>query len=366
MNKRETKVYLQYPWKFPDSPYYKYLIDCPPKGIEFQNISKQKGVITNKRFFWFSNFLKKNIRGTLNLLHLSIPNYHLSPSGDYDVIHCAHCLSKNKDKPWVADIEREWSMYVGNKDKNTIKRVENILKRDNCKKILPWTNFAAQEVIKQFPDIESKVEVVYPAIPEIKDLKKNYNKKQITIIFVARYFNLKGGLIALEVLERLRKSHGVKAILVSDIPSEIKKRYPLLEIYNLMNQDKLFRLMKESDLFLYPSTIDTFGFALLEAMAFGLPIITIDTPFTRSVKEIVENNRTGLIFDVKEKISLDKIENNEEKIIEKLVENCTKLIKNKRLRETMSKKCLEEIKNGKFSIKERNKKLKRIYEEALK
>jgi hypothetical protein len=32
----------------------------------------------------------------------------------------------------------------------------------------------------------------------------------------------------------------------------------------------------------------------------------------------------------------------------------------------MSKECIKEIKSGKFSIKERNKKLKKIYEEALK
>jgi len=54
--KKPIKVYLQYPWKFPDSPYYKYLIESPPKGISFQNIQKQKGVITNKRFFWFFKF----------------------------------------------------------------------------------------------------------------------------------------------------------------------------------------------------------------------------------------------------------------------------------------------------------------------
>jgi hypothetical protein len=32
----------------------------------------------------------------------------------------------------------------------------------------------------------------------------------------------------------------------------------------------------------------------------------------------------------------------------------------------MKGSCLEEIKKGKFSIKERNKKLKKIYEEAIK
>jgi len=42
------------------------------------------------------------------------------------------------------------------------------------------------------------------------------------------------------------------------------------------------------------------------------------------------------------------------------------LIKDKNLYGKMSKNSMEIIKKGKFSIKERNKKLNRIYEEALK
>jgi glycosyltransferase involved in cell wall biosynthesis len=364
MNK-PIKVYLQYPWKFPDSPYYKYLIQNPPREVEYQNVSKQKGVIVNKKFFWFSNFLKKSIRKSLNNLNLAIPNAHLSPKGDYDLIHCAHCLSKNKDKPWIADLEREWSMYVGNKNKRVKQKVKKILEDKTCKKILPWTKATADEIIKEFPGIKDKVEVVYPAIPEIKMLNKKKNK-EFTIIFAARYFNLKGGLIALEVLKRLKQKYGITGIVVSEVPEEVKKRYPEIEIYNLMPQEKLFNLMEESSLFLYPSTMDTFGFALLEAMAFGLPVVTINTNMTGSRREIIQNNKTGLIFDAEDKINLNKIGPNEEKIIRKLTDNCAILMHNKRLREKMSKNCLREIKDGKFSIKERNKKLKRIYKEVLK
>ncbi len=51
------KIYLQYPWRFPDSPYYKYLIDNPPEGIEYINVKKtersnhQKNVFLVLKFF---------------------------------------------------------------------------------------------------------------------------------------------------------------------------------------------------------------------------------------------------------------------------------------------------------------------------
>ena len=57
--KGKIKVYLQYPWKFPDSPYYKYLLQEVPKEIEYYNVKKQKGVITNKLFLLRKNVLQR-------------------------------------------------------------------------------------------------------------------------------------------------------------------------------------------------------------------------------------------------------------------------------------------------------------------
>lgn len=361
---KQIKIYLQYPWKFPDSPYYKCLLQEHPKEIKYLNAEKQKGVITNKRFFWLSNFLKRNIRRTFNLFKFSIPNAHNSKNGDYDLIHCAHCLSKNKNKSWICDIESEWQFYIGNKNRFVKKRVEKILKSEDCKKILPWTQNTANEIIKEYPSIKEKIEIVYPAMPVVKDLKKPKNKR-IKIIFVARYFDIKCGLIALETLEKLREKYDIEGIVISNVPKNLKKQYSKLKIYNLMPHKEVCKLLESSDLFLYPSAIDTFGFSLLEAMAYGLPTITINTGLTKSRKEIIENNKTGLIFDVNEKLSFDKIGNNEKRVIEKLVENSGRLIVDEKLRNKMSKECIKVIKDEKFSINERNKKMNKIYEEIL-
>ncbi len=363
MNKN-IKIYLQSPWKFPDSPYYKYLVDCPPRGVEYLNTKKQKGVITNKKNFWFSNFLKRNIRRWTNKFNLAIPNAHLSPDGDYNLIHCAHCLSRN-NSPWVADIESWWSMYLsGYHSENARGKVEKILLSDNCKKIMPWTESTKEDIVKRFPKIKDKMEVVYPAVPEIKNLNKPKNKI-LKIIFIARYFDIKGGLIALEVLERLRRQHGIEGVVVSNVPAELKEKYSKLKIYDLLPQEKLFDLMNKSDIFLYPGSVDTFGFSLLEAMAFGLPIVTINTKYTASRQEIVKDGETGFIFNVDKKLLFDRIRKNEDRVVKELIRKTSMLIENKKLRERMSENCKKVIKEGEFSIGVRNKKLKRIYQEAL-
>jgi glycosyltransferase involved in cell wall biosynthesis len=365
MNNQKIKVYLQYPWKFPDSPYYKYLIKDSPKNIEFLNTQKQKGVITSKKFFWFSNFLKKWIRKSLRIFYPAMLNSHKSPEGNYDLIHCAHCLSKNKNKPWVADFEAYWQFWVSTKKtKRGLKKVKKILKRKNCKRILPWTEKIEKELLEFFPEIKEKIELVRPAVPlKIKSKKIG---KEITLIFSGRYFFQKGGLHALEAIDQLTKKFpNIGGIINSEIPIEIKRKYSKnkkISFYGLMPQEKLFDLYKKANILIYPGYTDSFGFAYLEAMSFGIPIITIDG---WSRKELVSEGKTGFVIERPEKFSWDKIENIEQEIIKKIIDKASLLIKDKGLLNEMSKNCIKEISFGKFSIKERNKKLKKIYGEAL-
>ena len=73
---KKIKVYLQHPWKFQDSSYYKYLFKSPPKNIEYINKKGKIGIIQSKIQFQLFNWLKRIIKKTFNLLKLSIPNAH--------------------------------------------------------------------------------------------------------------------------------------------------------------------------------------------------------------------------------------------------------------------------------------------------
>ncbi len=369
--KKPIKIHLQYPWKFPDSPYYKYLIDNPPEGIKYINEEKPKGVIINKKFFWFSNFLKKNIRKSLNILNISIPNARLSPRGNYDLIHCAHCLSLNKDTPWVADIESFWQFWISMKQGAIGKYgVKKILLSKNCKKIMPWTETIKKDIQKIFPEIKDKLEVVPPAVTFTEFGKKK--SKKVTLLYSSRYFWMKGGLVALESLRRIKKKFDINTIFISYVPENLKREYNEINILEVVSQEKLKELYKEADIFFYPSFIDTFGFSLLEAMSYGLPVVTVNTGGTTNCKEIIEDKKTGFIVDFpyyKGNEIYDKcysIGKEEEKLINQLVERASLLIENKKLRKKMGENCIKEIKSGKFSIKKRNRKLKKIYQEALK
>ncbi len=365
---KKIKVYLQFPWKFPDSSYYKYLVEKPPKNIDYVNIKKKSLGVISKRKFLLSNFIKKMIRKILYMLSLPIPNAHFTRSKHkYNLIHCTHCLSSNK-KPWIADFEGFWQMWISGKPtKLGKKRVKNILLDENCKKILPWTNTTKNDILKLFPEkeIRKKLEIIYPAVPLPKIKRKKH--KKVTLIYASRYFWIKGGLIALKVFSRLKKKYNIEEFFISDVPKDLREKYKNINITGLVSHKKLINdYFPKSDIFFYPSLVDTFGFALLESMSFALPVVAVNTKYTKSRKEIIQNNKTGFTIDVSGNVDYYKIGKKEEKIIKDLVKKMSVLIEDKKLREKMGKEGFKQVSKGKFSIKERNKKLKRIYEEALK
>ena len=61
-----------------------------------------------------------------------------------------------------------------------------------------------------------------------------------------------------------------------------------------LHGEELAQAYRAADAFLFPSTTETLGLVLFEAMAAGLPIVAADSPPTR---EVLEDGRAGFIFD---------------------------------------------------------------------
>lgn len=367
---KKILIYLQYPWKFPDSPYYKYLIQNPPENVQFLNVSEQRGAMTNIKKFWLSNFLKRNIRKYLAKLNTGILNAHLTKTDkEYNLIQCAHCLSLN-GSPWVADFECGWQFFVGNETKKLKEKAKKLILSENCKKLLAWTEETKREMISILPEIKSKIEVVYPAVPIPKYRKRKH--RGINLVYVARYFDQKGGYHALEVMRRLIKKYdNVRGIIVSTVPEEIvleNKNNEKITFYPLMPQKEVFeKVYSIADISIYPGYADSFGFGILEAMSFGIPIISVNG---YSRKELLTEGKTGFVIDfpndVKSPYDFDwkRVDKLGEQVITRMVEKTSYIVENKRKLNEMSRNCVREIETGKFSVKERNKKLKRIYEKA--
>jgi glycosyltransferase involved in cell wall biosynthesis len=61
-----------------------------------------------------------------------------------------------------------------------------------------------------------------------------------------------------------------------------------------MRGDELVRAYRSADVFLFPSTTETFGLVALEAMACGVPVIAANAG---GVRDIISDGENGLLFD---------------------------------------------------------------------
>ena len=100
---------------------------------------------------------------------------------------------------------------------------------------------------------------------------------------------------------------GFQLVLVGDGPAraDLEKSMPPSTIFTgLLHGEVLARAYQQADLFVFPSTTDTLGLVLLEALASGLPVLAADSPASRSILAECEAAR---LFSVDEPDQLPKL-----------------------------------------------------------
>jgi len=381
---KEIKVQFDFKITKKQHSFYDSYFDYPPKNVLYTK-SKFKGI--NEKTYSPLRSIYKLLKIVLNKLS---PNFErrikdfLRKEKNVDLIHFANHLGKT-DKPFVADYEVGVSLTRGDfYNKGAQKEAKRLLSQKNLKCLLP----IHKEALKSFKlcfgemGLNPKQKVLYPVafIPE-KYRKKV--KKEDMVVFGGssnikneHSFYRKGGyetLIAFEKLaDKFPKTKFVflgNAISSIDIPKKknliVKEVIPLNELYDLLNRSKVF----------IQPCYSTPAMMFLIAMFFKLPIITYDY---WANKEYV-TSKTGILvkpqkIDILNKFNFlrtdsdvaEKIKANAPKNAVKIAKAIEELLKNDKKRKEMGKIGFKKVTKGKFSIKERNKKLRKIYEEALK
>ena len=98
-------------------------------------------------------------------------------------------------------------------------------------------------------------------------------------------------------------------------------------ILNVIDHNLIWEKLDKSDIFILPSTNETFGLCYIEAMTRGLIVIAKQN---ESMAGIIENNKNGFLiensFDIKnilENLNFNK----KQEIINKTLENIKNLLK---------------------------------------
>lgn len=367
---------------FGSHPIYESLAKYPPEGVVFVNKPEENKYKTLS--IYKPTFLKTKEKLKFFLHKLGLPRLICFPyTFNADLIHSSRGFLPLNKMPWVVDVEHVGSFGAFSKER--VKKITlRFLFSPSCKKVLPHSNASLYSLINAWKiknnKLKEKIEVLYPAItPRKKKLRKSQEKVVIGFQATRDAFYEKGGRELIEAFKILSKRYDqIELWLKSKVPLEIKKEvksYPirLIKNYYPTREDLFKKFYEKLDVFALPTYVDSFRYSLLEAMSTSLPIVATDI---FAIPEIVEDGKNGFLIHSPlsdfDKNYIPKFfdrnilkQNIIKPVVKQLVEKLSLLIEDSSLRRKMGRYGRRLVEKGKFSIKERNKKLKRIYEEAL-
>jgi glycosyltransferase involved in cell wall biosynthesis len=375
---------------------YKTLLTSPPEGYRFStstpiwdnisNVAIKKDQLYSLQLNVLSSFFPPN------LAKAYLERFKKKPTEAELTYSVGHLVFRKE--PWVVDLEfvTQLTGYKYHHFKHFRGLIEKSLSSENCKKIICWTEAGRNTLLlnTNCRDFQHKIEVV-PLAVDKKIFIKSYNKQKIKLLFVGSInipgeFEYKGGKEVLEAFFLLQKKYSnIELVVRSDIPKELKTKYAskmknVRLIEGIIPWAQLECEFKTADIFLFPSH-STPGIALLDAMSYELPVITTNL---WANTEMVEDGKTGMVIDKSTNIHYyvgnsipgwshyptSKFMNSIKRITDfsvvmQLVEATSILLDDEELRRRMGKAGRRKVDYGKFSLERRNKKLKKIFDDAI-
>lgn len=389
----ERDVYLSPLWKLHVGYHLTELAQYPPEGYRFLLPRRRPGVGV------FDLFSKLPI--ALSLLHGAsrfAPVNLLKPALEARLggppaaalTYCCHHVSFDQ-RPWVIEMDAVWDP-IGPDPRQFRRywpRVQSILASEACRGVLVFSEFSRRTLLSiSRPELGDKV-VVLPRAVHVKERLARPARRAFNLLFVgsanvAGMFEMRGGKEVLEAFRRLARQYkDVTLTIRSGMPGRLLRRYrDLLESDRLtylagpLSAGALDALYREADALLMPGHYDNW-LVVLEAMSYGLPVITTD--LFASPERVIEGCNGFLVRPSKHVPYFQDglplfgptpafqrgVRHVDEDTVADVVEKTARLIEDRALATRMGEAARREVESGRFSIANRNRVLKDVFDAAI-
>ncbi len=206
------------------------------------------------------------------------------------------------DVPWMASFEMEFPRYFGRVDPTAYDYAYGRMADDQCRLLLPMSQAARQHFLSRVPDryldrIEPKVQVFTGGVhvpAGALQAHHDYTRDKrpfFRLGFVGRSFYRKGGPALVRAAKTLRqRGYDVRLLVISDvsnastyvasvpesIQNDISRELEVaswIELHPSLPNTEVFQKLSQCDAFAFPTLDESLGWAVLEALGIGLPVI---------------------------------------------------------------------------------------------
>lgn len=280
--------------------------------------------------YWLKgkNILKNAFFGN-KIIELA-KNYDIVQSNEYDQIYNLKLNKRIGDKliiyhgPYYSKFNKGYNIkckifdiFFANKN---YKKVKLITKSELAKKFLQEKGYTDVTAIGVGLDADK---ITDNAVPNTKLAILNKIKPEnFNLLYIGKIEPRRNTLFLIDVLEALiKKNSNVRLVLVGKGKKEyIEKVFQYAKQKQLndyiiyeesIKQEDISLLYKKCDMFLLPTSYDIFGMVLLEAMYFGLPVLTT---LNGGSSTIIKDGQNGFVCNIDDKQKWAQV-------IEELIQN---------------------------------------------
>jgi glycosyltransferase involved in cell wall biosynthesis len=156
---------------------------------------------------------------------------------------------------------------------------------------------------KKICNIESPIKILPPVLnineTDNSNIKSSINKK-IKLLFIGRNEKIKGLNYLLEAVDnRKLKKYNFQLDIVTTKNIFINNQK--INFHNNINENFKNKLLKNADIFILPTLADTFGYSLLEAIAYKCAIITSNF---YPINKFCRKNNNGFLVRPKKTVDI--------------------------------------------------------------
>lgn len=203
---------------------------------------------------------------------------------------------------FIVDLDNPWSLVGYNLRAMPVYRflIKRFLSSERCIEIRCMSEACRLSLKALFGDaIYNKATVHYPCIPQVVTEIPARHTDECRFLFVGTQFEIKGGVALLKAFRRVyAKASNARLDVITHLPAEyayLAEGCPGIHIHEAkFTRSEIYdQFMRQADVLVLPTYVESFGMVALEALAHGLALIATDV---YALPELVEDGRNGRLI----------------------------------------------------------------------